>query len=246
MLTDKYKRTYIPFTIASVVVGIDVLNAAATSCLIFIIQLFSCLKALFMGGRVDGAEKLAGAAPVRQLPLWSPTQLTLGWRDRNILRSIIMIGMSLSARESRAIQRASKIIERAFSQKNNQQFCNSIAAKEFFKIRLATLDREEFHALWLDSQYRFIATETISIGTLSSASVYPREVLKSAIKLNASAVIFAHNHPTGTENPSAADIDLTSAICNALHFIDVTMLDHVIVAGVNTFSFSEAGMINGK
>src|SRR5690606_17252208 len=100
--------------------------------------------------------------------------------------------------------------------------------KQFCAVHLAHLTVEHCMALFLDSQHRLICHETLSRGTLSQASVYPREVVKAALAQHAAAVILAHNHPSGVREPSQADLALTRHLRNALQLIDVRLLDHMI------------------
>ena len=97
--------------------------------------------------------------------------------------------------------------------------------------------------LLLDAQHRVIAIEELFRGTLTQTSVYPREVVKAALRANAAAVIFAHNHPSGVAEPSSADEMLTRTLKQALSLVDVQTLDHFIVAGTKTLSFAERGLI---
>lgn len=107
----------------------------------------------------------------------------------------------------------------------------------------ATADgREEFACLFLDSSHRLIACETLFRGTLSQTSVYPREVVRRALALNAGAVVFAHNHPSGASDPSRADEMLTRVLKDALTLVDVRTLDHLVV-GATVTSFAERGML---
>jgi len=115
---------------------------------------------------------------------------------------------------------------------------------DYLKLRLAPLEREEFHILHLTNDHRLIADECHTVGTLDSASVYPRDVLKSVLKHNAAAVILAHNHPSGNPDPSHADRRITDRLKNVLAMVDVRVLDHVIVASSGeTASFAELGYI---
>lgn len=116
-------------------------------------------------------------------------------------------------------------------------------ARNLLKLRLAELPHEVFACLWLDSQHRVIAYEEMFRGTLNQTSVYPREVLKAALKHNAAAVVFSHNHPSGVAEPSRADELLTTELKSALAMIDVRVLDHIIVGGTATTSFAERGLI---
>ena len=115
--------------------------------------------------------------------------------------------------------------------------------KNYLTIKLAELEHEVFSCIWVDSQNRVITYEEMFRGTLSQTSVYPREVVKRALALNASGLIAAHNHPSGCADPSQADRWLTDPLKAALGLVDVRVLDHIIVAGVQTVSFAERGWI---
>ncbi len=123
-------------------------------------------------------------------------------------------------------------------------FAAPAAVREWLCLKLAHLPHEAFVALWLDAQNRLIAHEELFRGTLTQTSVYPREVVKQALSRNAAAVIFAHNHPSGTALPSRADEALTVSLKQALALVDVKVLDHFIVAGNSPpMSFAERGML---
>lgn len=98
-------------------------------------------------------------------------------------------------------------------------------------------------ALYLDSQFRLITCEEISRGTLTQASIYPREVIKAGLKHHAAALILAHNHPSGMAEPSQADLALTRHLKNALALVDIRLLDHLIVTGVGAISLAERGQL---
>jgi len=117
------------------------------------------------------------------------------------------------------------------------------AVREYLHLLLNGRQQEVFVALFLDAQHRVIASEELFQGTLTQTSVYPREVVKRALHHNAAAVIFAHNHPSGVAEPSQSDQLLTDALKQALQLVDVRVLDHFIVAGVNGCSFAEKGML---
>ncbi len=102
---------------------------------------------------------------------------------------------------------------------------------------------ERFSVLFLDSQHRVLALEQMFVGTLTQTSVYPREVVRAAIRLNAAAVVLTHNHPSGNPTPSQADGVLTRTLKSTLSLIDVTVLDHIIVAGSQSASMAELGMM---
>lgn len=118
-----------------------------------------------------------------------------------------------------------------------------VQVKQYLQLNLSALRREVFGVMFLDAQNRLLAYETLFEGSLMQTSVYPREVVKQALAHNAAAVILSHNHPGGVAQPSRADEQLTNTLKQALSLIDVQVLDHVIVAGQQTFSFSEQGLI---
>jgi DNA repair protein RadC len=116
--------------------------------------------------------------------------------------------------------------------------------REYLRLSLANTPHEVFHALYLDAQNRLIKDEALFRGTLNQTSVYPREVVKCALRHNAAAIIFAHNHPSGAAEPSRADELLTRSLKEALALVDVRVLDHLIVAGPNIcISFAERGLL---
>jgi DNA repair protein RadC len=117
------------------------------------------------------------------------------------------------------------------------------SVRDYLQLTLSGRDREVFVALLLDAQHRVIAVEELFSGTLTQTSVYPREVVKSALRHNAAAVIFAHNHPSGVAEPSSADQMLTQSLKTALALVDVQVLDHFVVAGAVTTSFAERGLL---
>lgn len=107
---------------------------------------------------------------------------------------------------------------------------------------LQEMEREVFGVLFLNNQHQLIEFEVLFYGTVDSASVYPREVVKRALLWNASAVIFCHNHPSGTAEPSQADRRITRKLCDALALMDVRVLDHFVV-GSDVVSFAERGWL---
>ncbi len=119
-----------------------------------------------------------------------------------------------------------------------------LAVRDWLRLRLAHLPHEVFVALWLDNQHRLISSDELFRGTLGTTSVHPREVVKSALAHNAAAVIFAHNHPSGSREASPADLELTRHLRQALTLVDVRLLDHFIVtAGSQPLSLAEKGLI---
>lgn len=119
---------------------------------------------------------------------------------------------------------------------------NSQLVKRYCINRLGHLAVEHCIAIYLDACYRLICCTEVSRGTLSRTSVYPREIAVEALKFNAAAVILSHNHPSGTSDPSDADIALTRHLQKALALLDVTLLDHIVVSKREATSLSELGL----
>jgi DNA repair protein RadC len=117
------------------------------------------------------------------------------------------------------------------------------AVKEYLQMLLAHKAYESFAVLFVDVKNRLIACEELFRGTLMHTSVYPREVVKAAMAHNAASVILAHNHPSGSPEPSAADRTLTQALKQALALVDVRVLDHFVVSAHVVYSFAEHGEI---
>ena len=115
--------------------------------------------------------------------------------------------------------------------------------RRFLQYHLGGRDREVFACLFLDSQHRVLCCEDLFFGTLDGAAVYPREVAVRALKISAAAVIFAHNHPSGVAEPSAADKRITERLRAALALFDIRVLDHIIVGTGQAFSFAEEGLL---
>jgi DNA repair protein RadC len=116
------------------------------------------------------------------------------------------------------------------------------AVRDYLRASIGAREHEVFVCLWLDAQHRVTACEELFRGTLTQTSVYPREIVKAALRANAAAVIFAHNHPSGAAQPSRADELLTRNLKDALALVEVKVLDHFIVAGRQALSFAERGL----
>jgi DNA repair protein RadC len=117
------------------------------------------------------------------------------------------------------------------------------AVREFLAVKLGTLEHEIFAVLLLDTRHRLIEYVELFRGTINGASVHPREVVKLALARNAAALVLAHPHPSGSPEPSQADELITQRLKEALGLVDIVVLDHVIVAGGETVSFAERGML---
>lgn len=117
------------------------------------------------------------------------------------------------------------------------------AVRDYLRLSLGARPHEVFVAMFLDAQNRLLGCEELFRGTLTQTSVYPREVVKTALAYNAAGVIFAHNHPSGMAEPSRADELLTQTLKQALALVEIKTLDHFIVAGSKTISFAERGLL---
>jgi len=117
------------------------------------------------------------------------------------------------------------------------------ATRAYLVDKLKVYEHEVFACLFLDNQHHILKFEELFSGTIDSASVYPREVVKKALAHNAAAVIFAHNHPSGINEASHADKVITQRLKSALELIDIRVLDHFIIADGRPFSFAEHGLL---
>lgn len=145
--------------------------------------------------------------------------------------------------ENAVLRRACEILAQRMERRAERYVLKDPATvRRFLQMRYAEAEREVFSALWLDNQHRVMKFEELSVGTIDGASVYPREVVKAALAASAAAVIFAHNHPSGVAEPSAADRTLTERLKSALAQVDVRVLDHFVV-GSTVVSFAERGWI---
>src|SRR5882724_1440109 len=118
-----------------------------------------------------------------------------------------------------------------------------VATRKYLQARFRDLPHEVFSCLYLDNRNRVIAFEDLFRGTIDGASVHPREVVRAALKHNAAALIFAHNHPSGVAEPSDADRRLTRRLADALALVDIRVLDHFVVGDGEVSSFAERGWL---
>ncbi|WP_460232798.1 RadC family protein [Aurantivibrio plasticivorans] len=151
--------------------------------------------------------------------------------------------------DHRAVTESRDVIQEALSLLTNTikrksfSLTSCQAVKNYCRLNLATREHEIFGALFLDSQHRLIEFRELFRGTIDGCSVYVREVAKEALSLNAAAIIFTHNHPSGVCEPSQADIQITKRLQEALTLFDVRVLDHFIVSAEEVVSFAERGLI---
>ena len=145
-------------------------------------------------------------------------------------------------REDRAIYHAIKLLEKRLRSPGDV-LSSSQRVADYLCLLLASEEREVFMALWLDAQNGLIEADAMFYGTLNQTSVYPREVVKRGLQLNAASVIFAHNHPSGRAAPSHHDLVLTCALQETLALVDLRVFDHFIVAGTVAYSLAEHGLL---
>jgi len=150
------------------------------------------------------------------------------------------IDQTITAEES-IIQNAIQILESRI-QLPDDYLTSPDNTRRFLRLKLSNLDREVFGVIFLDNQHGVIAYEELFAGTIDGAAVYPREVVKCALKHNAAAVIFAHNHPSGVSSPSESDKRITERLKQACALVDIRVLDHVII-GSDISSFAELGLL---
>ncbi len=157
------------------------------------------------------------------------------------LEAIKGLGPAKRAQFGAAIELARRALQEKLKQ--SPALTSPTAVRDYLRLKLATRKEEAFVCIWLDAQHKAIEFDVAFRGTLTQTSVYPREIVKTALRLNAAAVIFAHNHPSGVAEPSHADELLTRDLANALALVEVKVLDHFVVAGSQTVSFAERGLL---
>jgi DNA repair protein RadC len=151
------------------------------------------------------------------------------------------LGTAKSAQLSAVLELARRTLKEKLSA--GASLTSPAAVRDYLRLAIGSREYEVFVCLWLDAQHRVISIQEPFRGTLTQTSVYPREIVKAALAANAAAVIFAHNHPSGAAQPSQADELLTRNLKEALALVDVKVLDHFIVAGSQSLSFAERGLL---
>jgi len=146
-----------------------------------------------------------------------------------------VFGLKISQAVSRRYL-ADKIINKDFIRSADE-------VKEYLQHELRDKNREVFLAIYLNGRNQIIKMEELFQGTLSTSAVYPREVVKRALENDAAALVFVHNHPSGNPNPSQDDLSITNKLKDALMSIDVSVHDHIIIAGNDVYSFADHGLI---
>jgi len=144
--------------------------------------------------------------------------------------------------DQRTIDKALSMIRESANERG-EKFTSPERVKKFCVLKLGKEEREHFMVLFLDNRHQLIKDEIMFSGTIDSSSIYPREVAKRALELNAAAVIFSHNHPSGEPEPSRADQHITTHLAKGLDLFDIRCIDHIVVGGTKTVSFAEKGFI---
>ncbi|EAM8211166.1 DNA repair protein RadC [Salmonella enterica] len=153
-----------------------------------------------------------------------------------------LFAAELPASAQQTIREALTLLERQLREPG-ASFTSCHAVRDWLRLQLATLEREVFTALFLDNQHRLIAYETLFTGTINHTQVHPREVVKAALKHNAAAILVAHCHPSGHAEPSEADRRITERLRQALNLVDIRLLDHLVVGGMEIVSLAERGWL---
>lgn len=148
----------------------------------------------------------------------------------------------MQASEIKVIQQALAILD-AHLKIKGVQLGSPESVRTYLRLQLEQEQREVFAVLFLDTKHRVLQFNRMFVGTIDQAAVYPREVVKAGLSLNASAAIVCHNHPSGDSTPSLADRQLTKKLQEALALVDIRLLDHFVIGHAEAFSFAESGWI---
>lgn len=157
-------------------------------------------------------------------------------------KALVIWRFAMHEYEAEIIRLALAILDRQLKAKGDALSSPQLVS-QFLRLQLEGEEREVFAVLFLDSRHRLIEYRPMFFGTIDSASVYPREVVKAALGVNAAAVILAHNHPSGDATPSLADRNLTTRLRESLALVDVRVLDHIVVGQNQITSFAESGWL---
>lgn len=145
--------------------------------------------------------------------------------------------------DNEIIEQARAIFEKRANYKRGTVFSSPENVRTYLQTRYEGAEAERFDVIFLDNRHGLIAAESLFTGTIDSAAVYPREVVKAALRHNAAALVLAHNHPSGVAEPSDTDVRLTRKLVDALSLVDVRVLDHIVVGNGTTTSLAERGLM---
>lgn len=161
--------------------------------------------------------------------------------DREAMLATPGMGVAKYAQLTAALELSRRYLRESLER--GQAITDPGVTRQFLMLKMREFRREVFACLFLDNQHRLIAYEELFFGTVDGASVHPREVVCRSLELNAAAVIFAHNHPSGVAEPSAADRRITDRLISALGLVDIRVLDHMVVGDQEVVSFAETGLL---
>ena len=161
--------------------------------------------------------------------------------DSSDLKRIKGLGPAKRAELAAVVELARRSLQQRLA--DRPAFDSPQAVRDYLQLQLAAREHEVFAVLFLDAQHHLLRFDEMFRGTLTQTSVYPREVVRRALALNAGAVILAHNHPSGVAEPSRADEFLTQTLKSALALVDVRVLDHFVVGRGQIVSFAERGLL---
>ncbi|MWP61955.1 DNA repair protein RadC [Gilliamella sp. Pas-s25] len=152
----------------------------------------------------------------------------------------VLIGEKMKTNYStkRIVTTALKLLEKQMKIEKNQ-FTKTKQVIDYLRLKLTQKEREHFVAMYLNNQHQLIKVETLFMGTINSVEIHPREIIKQALRYNAAAVIFAHNHPSGESQPSNADRNINQKLTEILNIVDIRVLDHIVIGKQSYFSFAE-------
>ncbi|WP_230089523.1 JAB domain-containing protein [Herminiimonas contaminans] len=163
-------------------------------------------------------------------------------QDTNSLRHWSEFLHDLTAVDTWIVHRAIEILDEHVI-KHGPKLTSPKDVMDYLRLQLLHEMREVFAVVFMDTQHRVLAYEELFFGTIHQTSVYPRAIVQRAMSLNAASMILAHNHPSGSTQPSEADKQLTNRLKSLLESIDVRVLDHFIIGEEGTFSFAEHGLL---
>jgi len=242
MLTTVNHKEYIPLTTSHEVVGIGVLSVAASSRKVLSNAAFLRLVFPSMGG-LGGELQNSQVPHLYANPSSSVHPIGVGCSVKRTMRRNTMQSAIATTYQKTTIKRALRILESSFTRENCNPFENPSDIKNYLRLKFSDLQHEEFYAIWMDSQNKIISIEKLASGSIRECHIYPREIVKSAIKHNAASVAFFHNHPSGNSSPSIADIALTIELKRILSIIETQVLDHLIIGIDSVVSLAERGLI---
>ncbi|MBV1929682.1 MAG: DNA repair protein RadC [Gammaproteobacteria bacterium] len=148
----------------------------------------------------------------------------------------------LTRKEQKTVNNALAILSGLF-RKSDAHISNPEQVKKFCRLQISHLEHEVFGVLFLNHKNHLLAYKNLFRGTIGETPVYTREVAREALALNASALIFTHNHPSQNTNPSKADLEITTKLIDAMELLDICVLDHIIVSPTSALSFAESGLL---